>query len=51
MKVHRDAQFKKRSFITSGDKDKWSKVFVSEMMSSGESGDEDGDVIVVRPLP
>ena len=33
------------------DKEKWSRVIVSEMMSSEESGDEDDSPIVVRPLP
>ena len=33
------------------DKEKWSRVIVSEIMSSEESGDEDDSPIVVRPLP
>ena len=37
------AVFKKRSFSSPGDKDKWSKVLISEMMSSEESGGEDSD--------
>ena len=47
------AVFKKRSFSSPGDKDKWSKVLISEMMSSEESRREDSDcdVITVRPLP
>lgn len=37
--------------LSEKDREKWSKVFVTEMMSSEESDDGDDSPIVVRPLP
>lgn len=43
-----------RSSLPSGEKEKWKKVLVPEMISSeddNEDEDEESDVFVVRPLP
>ena len=48
----RTAGLKKKNFATSEDRNKWAKVLTLEVMSSEESGTEDGqEVLFVRPLP
>ena len=37
--------------LSEKDREKWSKVFISDMMSSEESDSEEDCPIVVRPLP
>ena len=43
--------FLQKSTLPAGDKEKWAKVLVPEMISSEDDNDEDDDMIVVRPLP
>ena len=47
----RRAALEKMSFEDEAQKDMWLKVLQFDAISSEESGNEDGDVIYVKPLP
>ena len=47
----RIATLSKVKFTVPKDREKWEKVLTLELMSSEDSGMEDEEILVVRPLP
>ena len=49
-KLHERQSTLKKSTLPEKEKEKWNKVLISDLMSSEESDDENGETIIVKPL-